>query len=354
MRVNIRAVIFCSWRFFRSWRRQGILVTVMVAGSIALLVFSNGMINSLIEDNLNRALGTSIPHVLVEDPGICSEMPNCYERVMLVGFLRKGSETIPITLIGLDPVREELKPEDGGLTLSDSLCEELGLRRGGEVTLITPNGEIRARVVGTYNSSLALDPRTILTTLNYCKSELGIEPNVAVIKLKDPERADEVVKDLRERGYRAKSWKELAKNLLQVIEGDKVYASILSATIAAVVGLSILNITLMMVESRKREIGVLKSVGLTTTEIFLIYSGVSLVQALIGYALGMIVALAGSRVLSTVTVDLGTFTMRVSAKIGPVDALYGFIFALLVSLAASAFSSLRAARVKPAEVMRFG
>ena len=75
--------------------------------------------------------------------------------------------------------------------------------------------------------------------------------------------------------------------------GDKTCASILSATILAVVGLSILNITLIIVEARRREIRILKTIGATSTEVFLTYSAVAVAQALLGYSLGMVVSLAG-------------------------------------------------------------
>ncbi|RLG47278.1 MAG: hypothetical protein DRO06_03060, partial [Thermoproteota archaeon] len=198
------------------------------------------------------------------------------------------------------------------------------------------------------------DPTTALAELGWVESELGAEPNVAVVRLDDPGRAEELAERLRSAGYEAKSWEELAKNLVEMVRGDQAYAAILSAAVTAVVALSILNITVMVVESRKREIGVLKAIGATSAEVFAIYSLVALVQALIGYLIGLAVASAGAGLMGVVTVEVGTFPVRVTAELSPWDAALGLAYAALLSLAASAYSSLRAARVRPAEVMRFG
>jgi putative ABC transport system permease protein len=112
-------------------------------------------------------------------------------------------------------------------------------------------------------------------------------------------------------------------------------------------GIGIMNIMLVSVTERTREIGVRKAVGARRHDIlwqFLIeamtLSGIGgLVGVLLGYGVSFIVAAIGGD--------------RLPAAVPPWASALGFLFALVVGVAAGVYPAFRAARLDPIQALRY-
>lgn len=123
------------------------------------------------------------------------------------------------------------------------------------------------------------------------------------------------------------------------------------AAISLVVGgVGIMNSMYTSVLQRRREIGIMKSVGAKNIDVMLIF----IVEAgLIGLAGGILgVALGSWIALTTGYIAAQQGFMLLSIKLSWQLSLFGLLFALMVGMLAGALPARQAARLKPAEALR--
>jgi len=191
-------------------------------------------------------------------------------------------------------------------------------------------------------------------SLDFLKEKLKGETEYLVaLKLKNPSKSEEVAGEIGRLGFEARHWKELAKNVLDLIEVEEFYSTALIASVLVITGLGIVNVMLMLTESRKRSIGVLKAVGATSKEIFAVYFSVSLIYGILGFALGLSLALLIANAIKETSVEIFGGVLRVPFIFTPDLAFSGLAFALVVSTLSCAYSAYKASTLDPAEVMRF-
>jgi putative ABC transport system permease protein len=128
------------------------------------------------------------------------------------------------------------------------------------------------------------------------------------------------------------------------------------ASIALVVAsIGIMNTMLTSVMERTREIGIMKAIGATNTDIMSIFIIEGMLVSSIGGIFGIILGVFGSQGLTAI---LNNFmTMGGSSNLTPVITLTSVILAVAVSLIVGVFSSLypawKAARMSPIEAVRY-
>ncbi len=123
----------------------------------------------------------------------------------------------------------------------------------------------------------------------------------------------------------------------------------------ATASLGIVNTMLMSVSERRREIGILRSLGAEERDIrilFLVESGlIGAIGATFGVLLGWIVARVGSRVAQMLMARQGVDSFELFAT-PPGLVLTALLFGVVVSVAAGALPAARAARVDPVRALR--
>lgn len=138
-------------------------------------------------------------------------------------------------------------------------------------------------------------------------------------------------------------------SLLQLFLGGIAAISLLVA------GIGIMNIMIVSLIERTREIGILKALGMKSRTVLTIFLGesviIGLMGAVIGIVLGWILANVTARVLGSGLFGGGGFT--VTPLLTPEVLVGALIFGVGVSVIFALYPAWRASKLKPVEALRY-
>jgi len=176
------------------------------------------------------------------------------------------------------------------------------------------------------------------------------------VDMKNPESIEENQKWLEDKGFNVATAKEgssaAVRNSLLIITAILVGLSVLIMLIAA---FNLAFLLFMMVQKRKKEIGLWRTVGATRKEISLMVSLEACITGLIGAVLGIVLGVLLAEIIDLAIVSkAGQVSYALENLvlypwwIWPVAVFYSVFFALLGSIAPAYF----AARLDPIEAMK--
>ena len=125
-----------------------------------------------------------------------------------------------------------------------------------------------------------------------------------------------------------------------------LYLGAISAISLLVGGIGIMNIMLVSVTERTREIGIRKAVGAKRRDILLQFLIESMVMSMIGGFIGIALGFAGSQAVSSLAENLET-------AITPGAVLLATGFSMAVGLFFGIYPATRAAQLNPIEALRY-
>ena len=413
----MRFELFLAARYLKAKRRQavvGVVTTISIAGvaaGVSALIIALAITNGMQRDLQGRLVGNSahvqllrtkgdgirdwqplfdrlrrVPHVTAASPGL-------YEQVLVTRGARDGgalvegilpeqektvsdllSTATPNALRELEPKAEvrgsrELPP----ILLGQDLAETVGAMVGDSVILISPQGEltpygimpkeVRFRLAGTFHTGFyQYDAQMGFLRLADAQ-RLFSEPDLLSVisfKVDEMERAPEIAKEIEQaagNGYMTNNWIEENRELFRALKEEQIVTFIVIALIVIVAALNILIALTMMVMEKTRDIAVMMSFGVDPGQVRRIFLMQGFLISLIGTVLGLIVgyiaAWAGGHY----------HFIHLSAEVYSIDTLpfaprvmHGVIVAAMsigVSLLATVYPSSAAARVLPAEALRY-
>jgi lipoprotein-releasing system permease protein len=290
-------------------------------------------------------------------------------------ILRYGTRERGSALVGVEPPAydrvlefrnkiigdaEALTRQRDGIILGTVLAEELGIVVGQRVTLVGAGGQTSsARVVAFFQSGITyLDRISAFVNLPVAQSLLDLPSAVTgfVIKVEDHDRATIVARRVEyATGLESQSWQEASAVFFALLRQQNTITFGAVALTVLVAGFGIANGLIASVLEKRRDIGILRALGLTPRGIAGVFMAEGVLVGLLGTLIGLVLAawmiavmastpLPGRGGLSTAD----TFQMLR----GPTVYLMSTGFALTVSLIASFFPALRAARYEPVEIIR--
>ncbi len=242
-----------------------------------------------------------------------------------------------------------------------SLLSQSGLEES--LTQLAQPKLVRAVVTGTFESSnkeydayyAYTDLETAREIFGVAEGAMGIE-----IRLKDLESAARVRQQLAAMlgpAYRVETWQDLHRDLFAVMELERWAAFIILSLIIIVAVFNILGSLTMTVIEKRRDIGILKTMGASDRSIMrtYIYEG-----ALIG-VVGTVAGLVMGLLVCMLQMEYGIFKLDNAVYIIPAlpveirmaDVIIVSMTALFLSLSAALYPALRAARLLPADAVRW-
>jgi putative ABC transport system permease protein len=349
-----------------------------------------------VEDMAANPLDKPLPRPEEALAALASRGISATPRIRFVARASNYEDSIPILADAVDPVldRKVFKVAEslregawlGGpksVVLGAALAEELGLEVGDTVLVSaqTVNDATNAdeyAVAGLVSTpaseinrsglfmSLA-DARELLAAggeAGALVTELDAALPRAPTLAQAIRRGDETAASLRAAlpGLRIDPISFLASDYLNLRNAKSKYSYILVVVVLLIAAVGIVNTILMSVYSRVREIGVLRAYGMTPRDVsrmFLLEGlAVGLVGSILGSGLGALLDL----LMIAKGFDMSFFAERMgSIPIGgilrgewnPGAIVFGFLFGLLVSLAAAQVPARKAARMEPTAALRF-
>jgi lipoprotein-releasing system permease protein len=258
------------------------------------------------------------------------------------------------------------------IVLGSDLAETLGVGVGDTAMVISPQGALTPvgiiplyqpfRVVGIFHSGFyQYDSAMAFVRLSDAQ-KLFSEPDVITMisfKVDDMYRADAIGKEIEQaagKGFQTTNWMEENKALFRALALEKNVTFIIIGLIVLVAALNILIALTMMVMEKTRDIAVLMSFGVESAQVRRIFLLQGLLISVLGTAAGLVIGYIGCWAGSHYHIPLSGDVYSIDTlPFAPAwrDGLMVAGASIGISLLATLYPSSTAARILPAEALRY-
>ncbi len=275
-----------------------------------------------------------------------------------------------------DPLLEMPKENEDivlpGIVLGRELASSLKVIVGDRLNVVSPlGGELSPqgpmpksrpfRVAGIFYSGMfEYDSKFVYIHLREAQTFFNVKGASGVeIKVADVDNARNTMKGIYDKlegyPYRTKDWGEMNKNLFSALRLEKlVMALILSIIVIVAAGLIVATVFMLVLEKRK-EIAVLKALGVPDGGIVKIFLMEGLQIGIVGALLGLVAGLLHCLFIEKVGIKLDAQIYYIPAlpvRIEPIQIAASVIVAILITFLASVYPALKAAQVEPVDGLK--
>jgi lipoprotein-releasing system permease protein len=282
---------------------------------------------------------------------------------------RPTQDSDPDSLDALQQRRAAMPP----IILGTEMANELGAKVGSTVLVTSPQGEltpfgmipkyVRFRVAGIFESGFYdYDSSWAFTRLSDAQHLFALGDVIQIIEFKidDIYKAQQVGQELEQAagaGFMTTNWMEQNKPLFHALKLERLVTFITVGLIVFVAALNILISLTMMVMEKTRDIAVLMSMGTRKAQVRKVFIAQGLLIGVVGTAVGLVLGYvlswmgghyhAFSLAPEIYSIDYVPFAPRL------MDGVLVAFVAVVTSLVATIYPSWSAARILPAEALRY-
>ena len=350
-----------AWRnVWRNWRRTVIAGIAIALGLTLILVFDGflGGMNEALYGNTVKLQGghvqihasgfrekaNRLPLLPLLDPGAAVEAALAQPEVVAVsqrietgGMVSSREGTMPVAITGIEPEQEasvslvaenvvqgrwlETNDEDV-LLIGAALAERIEVTVGDRVTLVgrATHQQMRRRtmtIIGIYDLGIPdVEKSLVFVSLLEAQTlfDLRDQATEVAIYLEQVGQEPPVVETLQTAlpGYEVDAWDTLDPSAKQMMELEAQIMDMFGLVILLIAGVGILNLMLMAVFERTREIGLLAAMGLKRRETVVLF-------LLEGVLIGLLGALAGTVLGGAIGAYFGRVGLDWMAMYGGID-----------------------------------
>ncbi|HEX2095388.1 MAG TPA: ABC transporter permease [Longimicrobiaceae bacterium] len=281
----------------------------------------------------------------------------------IVGQIRQGRYSLGRTRSGYPPI-----------LVGEALAERFGLYTGDVVDVfslvgakVSPLGGVvptgrKFEVVGRFKTGMyEYDNKFMYTTLPAAQdlTQMGTAVTGLEIRVPDAMVADEVgrrIEGVLGFPFRAEDWKSMNSSLFSALKLEKLAMMVILLLIVIVAAFNIISTLVMVVTDKTREIGILKSMGLTSRRVQRIFMLQGLVIGIVGSSLGAIGGMVLTWVIDRYELiripgDI-YFVDHLPVAYDPADVVTILVCSVLISFAATIYPARQAAGLLPVEAIR--
>lgn len=409
--------VFIGTRYTRAKRRNHFVSFISLTSIIGLalgvvvMIVVLSVMNGFDHEMRTRVLGM-VPHATLESGEAISDWPSLAAKVkqnpqvlavapftQMQGLLTNDGKVSKVLLNGIDPALERqvsiidnfmkqgkldnLAPGDFGIVIGDKAAAKLGVAIGDKLTFVAPEVTVtpggmfprmkRFTVVGIFHVGAGeLDGYLGVTNLQDLARLHRWKPDqVQGLRLKfddlfqAPRVAWNIAQQLGEDRYYARDWTRTHGNLYQAIRMEKAMIGLLLLLIVAVAAFNIISTLVMVVNDKKGDIAILRTLGATPGQIMRIFmvqgTVIGVIGTFVGALVGMFAALNVSAAIAGLETLIGHkflnadvyFIDYLPSQLQADDVLMVCGAALVLSFLATLYPAWRAARTQPAEALRY-
>lgn len=401
-----------AWRNVWRQRRRTFLIAVGMGVVMALLVFYDGIIGGFeqaIYGNAIQLLGGNVqvhapgynekagrkPLLALENPDAVVQAAESHPEVVIAskrivtgGLVTNREGAFAVSIIGVEvekeskitPVAETitqgryLNVNDGDLiVIGQGLATAMEVEVGDRITMVgnSTHEQTRQRtmtIVGIYDVGVpSVEKNTIYVSLGEAQQLFGLDGEVTevVVSLKQIGQEASVVSAINRSvpGYEVESWETSIPELKETLEMKTGVMSVFGVFMLGIAAIGILNLLMMAVFERTREIGIIGALGLKPREITLLFLLEGILIGVMGAVLGAILGTMINGILGVVGLDYSQFadlteyTALISSNIYPqlvpMKVLQHAITVATIAALAALYPALEASRREPAEALHY-
>jgi lipoprotein-releasing system permease protein len=317
--------------------------------------------------------------------------------VMAQGLLSTGSAVRGVFVRGIDPALEnevadfgshmragqltDLRPGEFGIVLGINIARGMQLHVGDRVTLISPQGQVtpaglmprlkQFTVVGVFSMDHN-EFDSALALVNMADAQVLYRLDDAVsglrLKVKDLDQAPRITRELARvapSGVFLSDWTQQNVNYFRAIQIEKRMMFIILTLIIAVAAFNLVSTLVMVVTDKHPDIAILRTLGASPKSIMQIFVVQGVIIGTVGTVVGVVTG-----ILTALNIDVivpfieHTFRFQILSRdvyyiselpsdLHWFDVVWVSAISLLLALVATLYPSWRAARVNPAEALRY-
>lgn len=405
-------VIKLAWRnLWRNKIRTSTMVCAMIfglMGVVAMMGFMSGMYGNMIDN----AIAWQTSHIQIQsqryldDPDInetlinpqplieaLQRMPQVKAfsaRFLVDGMIASARANRGIRINGIDSLDEaEVTPIVDSITqgswllqtgrhpivVSQKTAERLRLKLGSKVVLTFSNADKEVtgaafRVAGIFNSpSSNFDEANSYVRRSDLSKLAGVKGihEIAIVLNESNNMDNHVAKQLAgqlsllsDSGNRVRDWQQVQPMLATIISQMGASNVVILIIFVSAMGLGIVNVMLMSVFERTRELGMLMAIGMVKGKVFSLILMESTLLGITGATIGLLASLMLVTLLGHTGIPLGSMAQGLGA-FGVDTTLYPtvstneyvavFVTVVLVSILASLYPARQILKQRPVNAM---
>ena len=408
----MRLYLRMAWRNLWRHRRRTLIVVLAIGLTMAMMMMYDGLMagfEQAIYGNAIKVLGGNIqiyaegyhdkPNQtpllpLPDEMQVVSAAESAPQAVMASrrintsGLASNREGAFGVSIIGIEPDKEQpisviaqniaagryLTADDlDVLFIGKGLAEAMDIGVGDRITLVgrSTHNQTRQRtmtIAGIFDIGMPdIEKRTVYMSLNEAENlyDMNGAASEVMLILKQIGQERRVIKALKASlpGYVIDSWQTSFPDLESAVGRKNSVMNIFSIIILVIAGIGILNLLLMAVYERTREIGLLGALGLKPRQITTLFLLEGTLMGLVGVVFGVALGLAINALLSRVGFDYSQFsslteyTALISGKVystlGLERIVQRTVTVLIIATLAAFYPAREAAKKEPAEALHY-
>ncbi|MEG0397544.1 MAG: ABC transporter permease [Cetobacterium sp.] len=372
-------------------KRQSFIATIGVAIGVIVLTVSIGIANGLDRNMIDSILSIT-SHVLVlgrgeikdynevkneieKIPGVKGAVPKISTQGIIKYKGPFGDYVSGVKVEGFDLeaaqkamdldkkiVEGKIDPKDNkSMLIGKELLKKMGAEIGDEIILVSADGkELKLKIEGAfqsgyydYDTNLVMIPIRTAQYITYS----GESANSIDVMLDNPYKADEISREIYKRtGLFNRTWGELNRNLLSALALEKTVMILVFSLIVIIAGFVVWVILNMLVREKIKEIGIMRSMGISKNSIMKIF----LIQvfSLVGFGILLCELVALSLLWFIMFYSIAQVTSiyyltKVPVEISLKEVSIIVLANLLIIFLSSIFPAYRAGKMETVEALRY-
>jgi ABC-type lipoprotein release transport system permease subunit len=399
-----------AWRNIWRHRRRTVIIIAAMGLTLAMMMMYDGLMegfNQAIYGNAIRVLGGNIQihaegyrariesnpllpipnaSAVVEAARANPDVISASRRILTGGLATDRKGAFPATIIGIEPEVEApvniiaqnvsegryLESSDAdSVIIGRTLADEMQLGIGSRFTLVGSDAHKENRrhtmtVVGIYDIGVpGTEKKFVYMSLTEAQNLYGLREQSTEIGVnlkrvgQEPAAVAALSKALP--GYEVESWDRNYPELLTAVNNKDTVMNIFSVIMMIIAAIGILNLLLMAVYERTREIGLLGAMGLKPRQIAALFLLEGALIGVVGALGGVVLGIAANGSFSRMGFDFSSYANmteymalisgRIYPTLGLTKVLPRALTVVVIATLAAWIPASEAARREPAQAL---